>query len=436
MASWSSFFFSYARRSRTIGLAVTLALGGVALTAPGGCTLNTEGLPAGGSSATAATTTTTSTLTTTSTTTTTSTGVVGCVNDGDCGAAVKGGCKKKVCLSSMCTEITDPANTPDTDNNACTSEACTGDGMPYHPAIQAGMKCEGMTGVCDGTGACVECMSNGDCTTGTTPSCNTATKTCGSCADGMKNGAEAGTDCGGTCKACNGDTCSGTGDCLSGKCVDKVCCDTACSGTCKACNVPGSVGTCTSAPAEQLDPLCNALVCDGAGACKTAAGAPCSVDANCASGVCIATTCRIPTNSSAKCKEDAVCASGLCTNSVCIACGADSQCKSGECAAPTCKAPGGAICLTDPECAGGSCQSYFCLLSNSSACTTGTECKSGVCTGSTCVPCTGDASCSGGAKCNDAFGSKTCSLPTGAFCYISAYCPPGTTCLGTPLKCQ
>ncbi|MFS8065409.1 MAG: hypothetical protein ACMG6S_03460, partial [Byssovorax sp.] len=115
MASWSSFLFSYARRSPTIGLAFTLALGGAALAAPGGCTLNTEGLPAGGS-------TSASTSTTTSTSTSTSTGMGSCVNDDDCGTAPNGSCMKKVCSSSsMCMDMVDPTNKPASDNNPCTS---------------------------------------------------------------------------------------------------------------------------------------------------------------------------------------------------------------------------------------------------------------------------------------------------------------------------
>ena len=369
-----------------------------------------------------------------STSTSTGTGTVSCVDDVDCGTALAGSCKQKICSSSVCTDMADPTNKPANDNNPCTSEACTGDGMPYHPAIQAGMPCEGMAGVCNGSGACVQCVINSDCTTGTTPSCDTTTNTCGSCSDNIKNGAETGVDCGGSCKACTGDPCSTGGGCLSGKCVDKVCCATDCNGTCQVCNIQGSLGTCTNAPAEQPDPACNALVCDGAGACKTPAGAPCSLNSGCASGICIASTCRVPTNGA--CTEDALCASGRCAGSICTACSADNECKSNACAAPTCKAPGGAICSAAAECAGGSCQSSFCILNNGLACTINADCKSGFCSGGTCTPCMNDGNCTGNAKCGSAFGANACSLPTGASCYSDTYCTPGTTCQGTPRKCQ
>ncbi|MEO5725802.1 MAG: hypothetical protein ABI134_29840 [Byssovorax sp.] len=429
MASWSSFLFSYARRSPTIGLAFTLALGGAALAAPGGCTLNTAGLAAGGSSSSAST----STLTTTSTSTSTGTG--SCATDDDCDAAPVGGCMKRICSSSMCKDEVDLSNKPASDNNPCTSEACTAAGAPEHPAILAGMKCEGKLGVCTSSGDCVECLNNGDCSTGTTPSCNTTTNTCGSCSDKVKNGTETGMDCGGTCPACLGDPCTTGGTCLSGKCADKVCCTSDCTGTCQACNVPGSLGLCINAPAEKPDPACGLKVCDGAGACQTPAGGLCSENSGCASGICIASTCRAPTNGA--CTEDAVCESGLCTGSVCTACSTNNQCKSNACVAKTCKAPGGAICSASSECAGGNCQSsLFCMLENNSACTTSADCKSGVCTGGTCLPCMNDNDCSGGAKCSGAFGPNTCSLSVGAYCYIDAYCPSGTTCQGTPGKCK
>ena len=38
-------------------------------------------------------------------------------------------------------------------------------------------------------------------------------------------------------------------DCLSGNCVNDVCCDTACDAPEQSCNVAGSVGTCTSVAA-------------------------------------------------------------------------------------------------------------------------------------------------------------------------------------------
>ncbi|WNG20265.1 choice-of-anchor A family protein [Cystobacter fuscus] len=46
-------------------------------------------------------------------------------------------------------------------------------------------------------------------------------------------------------KAPDGKTCSSANDCLSGSCVDGVCCNTGCTEQCMACNLPGLVGTCS-----------------------------------------------------------------------------------------------------------------------------------------------------------------------------------------------
>ena len=47
----------------------------------------------------------------------------------------------------------------------------------------------------------------------------------------------------------DGAPCSDPDDCLSGNCVDDVCCDTECTGPNEICNLQGSVGTCTDVAA-------------------------------------------------------------------------------------------------------------------------------------------------------------------------------------------
>ncbi|WP_245591992.1 choice-of-anchor A family protein [Cystobacter fuscus] len=75
-------------------------------------------------------------------------------------------------------------------------------------------------------------------------------------------------------RAPTGSTCSSATNCLSGSCVDGVCCNTSCTEQCMACNVPGSVGTCspvTGAPVGDRpacaagDSVCGGS-CDGTGA--------------------------------------------------------------------------------------------------------------------------------------------------------------------------
>lgn len=47
----------------------------------------------------------------------------------------------------------------------------------------------------------------------------------------------------------DGQTCVDPADCISGNCVDDVCCDTACNQPNQSCNQPGNVGTCVGTAA-------------------------------------------------------------------------------------------------------------------------------------------------------------------------------------------
>jgi hypothetical protein len=47
----------------------------------------------------------------------------------------------------------------------------------------------------------------------------------------------------------NGESCTGGSECISGFCVDRVCCNSACDAAGQSCTVPGSVGACIS-PAQ------------------------------------------------------------------------------------------------------------------------------------------------------------------------------------------
>ena len=87
-------------------------------------------------------------------------------------------------------------------------------------------------GKCKGTKPDETACTGGTCQSGSclaAPSAQPAP----TCSDGIKNGAETGVDCGGSCPACaNGQTCAARTDCASARCA---------SGTCQAC-VTGDCG--------------------------------------------------------------------------------------------------------------------------------------------------------------------------------------------------
>ena len=237
--------------------------------------------------------------------------------DGD---QTDGDCILQVCDGNGGETITGD-NDPPTDGNPCTDGSCVND-MPMQEPAPAGDPC-GMGNLCNGNGMCVECLDNGDCTApetcggggnmgqcGCTPTtCATLGLTCGmapngcggtlNCNDGVTNGDETDVDCGGgappggTCAVdcALGNDCNAPSDCVSNFCADGVCCNNGCGTACRSCALPATMGTCSGVPLGQDDPpLCmgDTMTCSGGGgsSCKLESGEPCTLPADCASGVC------------------------------------------------------------------------------------------------------------------------------------------------------
>ena len=470
MASWKRFFSRTARRSRALGLGVTLALAGAALLAPGGCTLDRQGLSAGGGGSgptSTPSTTSTSTATASASTTGCSGAACPCVGDADCGAATNDGCVVKTCLASVCTPkdttglptatqmkndckksvcgangmpviVNDDTDLPPEDGNPCTDKVCMA-GAPTAMNLAKGTVCL-TTGTCDGNGACNNCKKNSDCTVGTLPTCDTTKHACISCSDGITNGLETAQDCGGNCGGCkNSDPCVTGNDCTSKQCFDGLCCNMACGKDCMACNLVGFEGVCSNLPIGVSDPACpgGMTICNGGGMCKKAAGIACGNDGDCASNACLAGFCRIETGGA--CSADLTCASGLCAGTVCVDCAANADCPSMQCNTVTgvCKTPGGAVCDADAECAIGVCMPFRICQVLSGSCGKAADCRSGVCKGGACVPCAGADKCSGNATCGSApFGPNTCTLAAGDYCFNDGQCTSGDACSGYPATCQ
>lgn len=102
----------------------------------------------------------------------------------------------------------------------------------------------------------------------------------------------------GTCLVMDGAFCAAGSECISGFCVDGVCCESACDTPCYSCDNP--LGTCTSFvpdgdPDPNANPPCiNQYHCNGAGSCEEIGlppGAACTVASECESGHCEDNTC-------------------------------------------------------------------------------------------------------------------------------------------------
>ena len=362
--------------------------------------------------------------------------VVAACDNGTCGEApvtdgtalptqTVGDCKKQVCQGGAVVTVNDDNDLPD-DNKDCTQDLCNG-GSPASMPEPGGTTCS--AGVCDGLGACVECLLDADCPA-EEPNCDVASHQCvpTTCSDGEENGDETDVDCGGgTCPPCPvGDDCSAGTDCTSGvcapngKCAAPTCTDSVkngsetdvdCGGTCsikcgpdKGCDENGDCagnecsgvgGTCVpncgdgAQNGNETDVDCGGGTCMGC-----AVGKKCAGDgANCLSGTCGGNDLCAPKPVGAMCVANNECQSGQCADGVCCSMICNGLCRS--CALPgsvgTCSfIPSGED--PDEECAGaqvcngaGACRKVAGqACNNANECLTGLSCVDGVCCENAC----------------------------------------------------
>lgn len=174
-------------------------------------------------------------------------------------------------------------------------------------------------------------------------------------------------------------------------------------------------------------PLMN---CDGKGECKGVFEAPCSVDEECVSGLCVMDQCKADTL--APCVMPTDCASGQCVDDLCRVdllkgCMIDEECGYNLCVDGACRLPDGSGCDTSEECASRLCENTVCLRSDGATCTDSLECASGDCDGANCRISVGHK-CMVNADC--ASGSCVGNLCTGQSCVqLPKDCgSPNTSC--------
>lgn len=175
-----------------------------------------------------------------------------------------------------------------------------------------------------------------------------------------------------------GTTCSSGTSCLSGYCVDGVCCDRACGGACEACN-----GTGIATP----------------GTCAFVSGAPRSGHPGCTGSDACASSCKghsascVFPGTEAQCRN-ATCSGGTATSSaVCDGAGncptsSTRTCDPFICGPTACKT----ACAGSSDCTGTNyCDSSTCIAKKAagSVCTSFEQCGTSICGGRCCAtPCT------------------------------------------------
>lgn len=93
-------------------------------------------------------------------------------------------------------------------------------------------------------------------------------------------------------------------ECLSGNCVDTVCCATACGGKCQSCNLSGAIGSCSNIPAAtDPDSECNqgqdgSATCNGLAACG---------DTGPTGAACVPNAMNVCTNGGGACPANGIC---------------------------------------------------------------------------------------------------------------------------------
>jgi len=338
------------------------------------------------------------------------------------GTQTDGDCKKSVCVGGMVGSEND--DDPLDDGNDCTIDSCEM-GAPKTMPTGTGTPCMG-TKVCDGMGACFECLVSANCADPLKTICDQNVCVNLPCSNKVKDPNETDKDCGGVCAPCADlDACLIPSDCTSGVCMTLI------------CQAPTCVDNVTNGAETDKD-------CGGDSGCpKCKANKDCNEDGDCVGNQCtgMAGTCVPNCNDTDKngAETDVDCGGGACDP-----CGVGKECAGSD---PNCVAD--AFCNAISKCA--------LDLPNGQTCMGAGQCTSGICTDDVCCnmacmgPCQAcdiggnkgscsnisngldpDMECAGAEFCN---GVGACSKALGASCVLggecsSTFCADGVCCDG------
>ena len=324
-----------------------------------------------------------------------------CTGDGDCQTGV---CEATThrCIVSPCIDGTKDYGESDVDcghvcpgacgvsracvvDADCASGVCSVAGLCVASRCQDGKKDGAETNVDCGGGACAGCADGATCGTGAdclSGLCHGFRHFCTSdpCNDGLKDGDEAGIDCGGSkCGPCGlGKACATGSDCASGFCSAR--------------------NACVESQCRDGRKNGNELDVDCGGSCPLACGqgSPCTQPSDCLSGLCSATTGKCIGNRCLDTVKDGDETDVDCGGTCPTACALGKSCKAaGDCASH--------ICNTQTE----TCVATRCQDGVRDDAETGVDCGGG-----TCAACGIGGACSQDSDCTGicAPGSKTCVL--------------------------
>ena len=221
---------------------------------------------------------------------------------------------------------------------------------------------------------------------------NPSVKTCGgACDNGVNDGGETGTDCGGECGPCdNGSPCAGARDCTSGVCYDVD---------------ADGMGECTSCFDSVLSPDEAGIDCGPACDRQCSLDSGCLVDSDCISGMCTADantvlTCTAPApdagtdcaDSAQGSAESGVDCGGECQQLYGLQCAdgagcfGDLDCRSGTCIWD--EAAGAGTCVScsdqvlngfesDVDCGGSGCSPCIAAFQTANTCSQTQDCEVG-----------------------------------------------------------
>jgi hypothetical protein len=248
------------------------------------------------------------------------------------GSQTAGDCQKLTCdgASQTPVSVADNADLPADDGNACTSDTCVA-GAPAHPPTASGTSCSAGGTVCDGAGACVQCVSAATCPGGAN-ACQIATCAGGACGFGPATAGDlpAGSQTPGDCQKL---TCNGTTQAVvsvadnadlpaddGNQCTTEAC----------ALGIPGHPFALAGTACTQM----SGTICDGAGACV---GAPTVTGTTPADGGTAAATTTVSVAFSAAMNPATLTgqtALGACTGSIQVSVNDFASCVGFSAAAP------------------------------------------------------------------------------------------------------